>query len=314
MAAIRAGEMVVGSFRLVFGNARVFLATLGVALLPALALNLVSALFIATPSARSVVGPGADPALAARFFALVAVAAVVAIVSSLLALVGQAVGIVVADRLMRGEPVTLADAWTEARARLGSFLGTIFLIIGMVVAGVVVLVVIAGVAIVTLGPIAGILVAFVGYIVGAVFLVMYLLRWSLAGTVAILERNDAMSNLRRSEAVTRGARAAIFGGGLLLALVVFLPAVMLTAPFSLSALPSAAQLADPSFDISTFQPSIGARVAQWAVSSAFSVAGAALFVAFFVLCYRRLSAPPPEATLGPIGFLPPPGEGGLPPY
>ncbi|MGW0944448.1 glycerophosphoryl diester phosphodiesterase membrane domain-containing protein [Streptomyces sp. NPDC002623] len=139
----------------------------------------------------------------------------------------------VTSRAVLGKPVTLGEAWRDARPQVPKLFGLIFLLVLMA----------GGVAFACLLP--GILVSAAGNadagsalkafgILGSVVLVLWLLiRFSLASPALMLEKQSIKKALGRSAKLTRGSWWRVFGIQLLALLISNIIAMIIVVPFAL---------------------------------------------------------------------------------
>lgn len=135
---------------------------------------------------------------------------------------------VVISRSVLGRPVTLREAWTEARPRLLPLLGLLVLL--PLMAGAVV-----GIGILPgalIGSDAGAALAGLGGLAAVVVVVWLLVQFSLAAPALMLERQGLVKSLRRSAKLVRGAWWRIFGITLLTLLLTFIVSMIIAIPFT----------------------------------------------------------------------------------
>ncbi|OAR26092.1 hypothetical protein A8W25_11495 [Streptomyces sp. ERV7] len=149
-----------------------------------------------------------------------------------LALIGTlfvtAVLTVVISRSVLGRPVTLREAWAEARPRLLPLLG--LLVLMPLMAGAVVGIgVLPGVLI---GSDAGAALAGLGGLAAFVVVIWLLVQFSLAAPALMLERQSLTKSLRRSAKLVRGSWWRIFGITLLTLLLTFIVSMIIAIPFT----------------------------------------------------------------------------------
>ncbi|MFC0848004.1 glycerophosphoryl diester phosphodiesterase membrane domain-containing protein [Streptomyces noboritoensis] len=149
-----------------------------------------------------------------------------------LALIGTlfvtAVLTVVISRSVLGRPVTLREAWAEARPRLLPLLGLLVLL--PLMAGAVV-----GIGILPgalIGSDAGAALAGLGGLAAVVVVIWLLVQFSLAAPALMLERQGLVKSLRRSAKLVRGAWWRIFGITLLTVLLTFIVSMIIAIPFT----------------------------------------------------------------------------------
>ncbi|MFE7428946.1 glycerophosphoryl diester phosphodiesterase membrane domain-containing protein [Streptomyces sp. NPDC057545] len=139
---------------------------------------------------------------------------------------------VVISRSVLGRPVSLADAWAEARPRLPQLLGLTMLLTLM------------SAALMTLGLLPGLLVgstAGAGLVViglpAALAVVLWLMvRFALASPALMLERQSITSSMRRSAKLVRNAWWRTFGVLALTWLLTAIVAVIIAIPFTIIAM------------------------------------------------------------------------------
>ncbi|MFJ1894541.1 glycerophosphoryl diester phosphodiesterase membrane domain-containing protein [Streptomyces sp. NPDC088115] len=139
---------------------------------------------------------------------------------------------VVISRSVLGRPVTLADAWTEARPRLLPLLGLTLLLAVMAVA-------IMAVGLLPgflLGDSAGVGLAFLGLLAACVVLAWLMVRFCLASPALMLERQSITASMRRSAKLVRGAWWRTFGILALTWLLTVIVAVVIGIPFGIIAI------------------------------------------------------------------------------
>jgi hypothetical protein len=137
---------------------------------------------------------------------------------------------VVISRSVLGRPVTLAEAWREARPRLPHLLGLILLLpLGSIV-------------IMTVGVLPGALIGGAGVLLSvlgglaAIGVIIWLgIRFSLASPALVLERQGVIASLRRSAKLVQGTWWRIFGITLLTLLLVFIVSLVIVLPFTILA-------------------------------------------------------------------------------
>lgn len=149
-----------------------------------------------------------------------------------LALIGTlfvtAVLTIVISRSVLGRPVTLREAWAEARPRLLPLLGLLVLL--PLMAGAVV-----GIGILPgalIGSDAGAALAGLGGLAAVVVVIWLLVQFSLAAPALMLERQGLVKSLRRSAKLVRGAWWRIFGITLLTLLLTFIVSMIIAIPFT----------------------------------------------------------------------------------
>ncbi|MFK0099455.1 glycerophosphoryl diester phosphodiesterase membrane domain-containing protein [Streptomyces sp. NPDC091040] len=138
---------------------------------------------------------------------------------------------VVISRSVLGRPVTLSEAWAEARPRLLPLLGLTLLLAVM------------GGAIMTAGILPGFLIGdtagagltFLGLLAATALFLWLSVRFSLAAPALMLERQPIATSLRRSAKLVRGAWWRTFGVLALTALLTLIVGLVVGIPFGLLA-------------------------------------------------------------------------------
>ncbi|TXS36168.1 glycerophosphoryl diester phosphodiesterase membrane domain-containing protein [Streptomyces sp. OR43] len=154
------------------------------------------------------------------------------LISMLATIFTTAVLTVVISRSVLGRPVTLSDAWTEARPRLLPLLGLTFLL-ALMAAVIMTAGILPGFLI---GDTAGVGLAFIGLLAaGAVFLWL-MVRFCLASPALMLERQSITASLRRSAKLVRGAWWRTFGILALTWLLTLIVTLVIGIPFGLIAM------------------------------------------------------------------------------
>lgn len=140
----------------------------------------------------------------------------------LLGLIGTlfttAVLTVVVSRSVLGRPVTLSDAWREARPRLLPLLG-LTLLIPLVASAVLMVGILPGVLI---GGGAGVGLAVIGTLAALGVILWLMVSFALASPALMLERQGVIKSLRRSSKLVKGAWWRTFGVLALTVLITFI--------------------------------------------------------------------------------------------
>ncbi|MFG2408693.1 glycerophosphoryl diester phosphodiesterase membrane domain-containing protein [Streptomyces brevispora] len=139
---------------------------------------------------------------------------------------------VVISRSVIGRPVTLSDAWAEARPRLLPLLG-LTLLLAVMAAAILTAGLLPGLL---LGDTAGVGLAFLGLLAACVVLVWLMIRFCLASPALMLERQSITASMRRSAKLVRGAWWRTFGILVLTSLLTFIVTLMIGIPFGTIAL------------------------------------------------------------------------------
>ncbi|MEU2430579.1 hypothetical protein ABZ611_13910 [Streptomyces sp. NPDC007861] len=143
-------------------------------------------------------------------------------------IVSTALLTIVVSRSVLGRPVTLADAWNEARPRLPKLLG-LTLLITVMTAGAIAVGTLPG-ALLGSGAL-GVLGGFAGGLVG----IWLWVRYALASPALMLERAGIAQSMRRSAKLVRGAWWRTFGILLLVLVLTIIVSMIIGMPFGLLA-------------------------------------------------------------------------------
>ncbi|MGW7199190.1 glycerophosphoryl diester phosphodiesterase membrane domain-containing protein [Streptomyces chryseus] len=137
----------------------------------------------------------------------------------------------VISRSVLGRPVTLADAWREARPQLPQLLG-LTLLLPLMAAAIMTVGILPGVL---LGGGAGIALSLFTGTAAFVVVLWLMIRFSLASPALMLERQSVMKALSRSAKLVSGAWWRIFGITLLTIVLTFIVSMIIAVPFGLIA-------------------------------------------------------------------------------
>ncbi|MEV7088789.1 hypothetical protein AB0O07_23370 [Streptomyces sp. NPDC093085] len=135
---------------------------------------------------------------------------------------------VVISRSVLGRPVTLAEAWQEARPRIPRLLGFTLLLALMSVA-VLTVCMLPGVLI---GSVAGVALALLGAMAAFFIVIWLMVRFSLTSPALMLERQGIIPSMRRSAKLVSGAWWRTFGVLALTLLLSFLLTFLIAIPFA----------------------------------------------------------------------------------
>lgn len=156
--------------------------------------------------------------------------------SILIALVGTlfttALLTMVISRSVLGRPVSLSEAWQEARPRLPQLLG-LTLLLPLMSAGIMAVALVPGLLI---GGGAGVALAVLGGLVAGPVILWLMVRFALASPALMLERQGVIQSLRRSAKLVQGAWWRTFGIIALTLLLTLLVSMIIAVPFSVIAL------------------------------------------------------------------------------
>jgi hypothetical protein len=139
----------------------------------------------------------------------------------------------VTSRAVLGKPVTLKEAWRDARPQVPRLFGLILLLM-LITAGVVLACLLPGILVGAAGNSdAGDALTAFG-ILGSIVLVLWLLiRFSLASPALMLEKQGIKKSLGRSAKLTRGSWWRVFGIQLLALIIANIVAMIVVVPFAL---------------------------------------------------------------------------------
>jgi hypothetical protein len=137
----------------------------------------------------------------------------------------------VISRSVLGRPVTLPEAWREARPRLPQLLG-LTLLLPLIAAAVLTVGILPGVL---LGSGAGVALAVLGGLAAVVVVIWLVVSFSLASPALMLERQSVVPSLRRSVKLVRGAWWRICGILVLTLLLTSVVSMIIAVPFTLLA-------------------------------------------------------------------------------
>ncbi|GHH31930.1 hypothetical protein [Streptomyces candidus] len=142
----------------------------------------------------------------------------------------------VVSRSVLGRPVTLADAWREAKPQLLRLLGlTLLMVVGA--AAITAVGVFPGILVARVAtPVAGALLSALGGLAALTVVIWLWVRFSLASPALMLERQSIAQSVRRSAKLVKGSWWRIFGITLLTQLLIVLVSLLLMMVFSVIAL------------------------------------------------------------------------------
>ncbi|MCX2970808.1 MULTISPECIES: DUF7544 domain-containing protein [Streptomyces] len=137
----------------------------------------------------------------------------------------------VVSRAVLGRPVTMGEAWHDARPRLLRLLG-LTVLVTLILVSTMLVCVLPGVL---LGGAGGAFLALLGGLGGLVLVVWLWIRFTLSAPALMLERSGVLTALQRSARLVRGSWWRIFGIQLLAALIVAVLGFVISIPTSLIA-------------------------------------------------------------------------------
>ncbi|MFI6704190.1 hypothetical protein ACIBJC_35535 [Streptomyces sp. NPDC050509] len=136
---------------------------------------------------------------------------------------------VVISRSVLGRPVTLADAWNEARPRLLRLLG-FTLLLPLMSAAVLTVGMLPGLLI---GSTAGVALSLLGAVAAFVVVIWLMVRFSLTSPALMLERQGVIPSMRRSAKLVAGAWWRTFGILALTLLLSMVLSLLIAIPFAI---------------------------------------------------------------------------------
>ena len=135
---------------------------------------------------------------------------------------------IVVSRSVLGRPVTLPEAWGEAKPQLARLVG-LSLLLPLVYAAVVTIGILPGLL---TGGTAGAGLTALGGLAALVVMIWLWVRLSLAGPALMLERQGIPAAIRRSAKLVRGVWWRIFGIMLLTVLLTLIVSMIISVPFN----------------------------------------------------------------------------------
>ncbi|MFJ9676441.1 glycerophosphoryl diester phosphodiesterase membrane domain-containing protein [Streptomyces sp. NPDC101194] len=229
------GEILDGAVSTMRAHWRAVLGiTLTVSVIAQVAITLVQRYLLPEPAA---IDPNATGPEALRQSADSAQSALINSVPSLLitmiaTLITTSVLTVVISRSVLGRPVTLADAWREARPRLPQLLG-LTLLLTLISAAIMTVGLLPGMLI---GSTAGAGLVVIGLLAAFVVVIWLMVRFCLASPALMLERQSITTSMRRSDKLVKGAWWRTFGVLALTCLLTLVVSVIIAIPFSIIAM------------------------------------------------------------------------------
>lgn len=159
----------------------------------------------------------------------------VALITTLATIVATALLTTVTSRAVLGKPVSLTEAWQDARPQLLRLFGLTFLL-PLIGGGLVAIGTLPGVLVAVSGPTdAGAALAVLGGLAGLVVAIWLLIRFSLASPALMLEKQSIRKALGRSVKLVRGSWWRVFGIQLLAMIIANIMASIVVIPFAVIA-------------------------------------------------------------------------------
>ncbi|GHJ36413.1 glycerophosphoryl diester phosphodiesterase membrane domain-containing protein [Streptomyces sp. TS71-3] len=160
---------------------------------------------------------------------------VVLLVSLLGTIIATALLTTVTSRAVLGRPVTIAEAWRDARPQVPRLFGLTFLL-PLIVMAIVAVGMLPGVLIaVATDADAGLPVAVLGGLVAGVVALWLAIRFALASPALMLERQGVFKSLSRSAKLVKGSWWRVLGIQLLAAIISNIVSSIILIPFTLVA-------------------------------------------------------------------------------
>jgi len=154
------------------------------------------------------------------------------LITSLATLMATGMLTVVLGRAVLGQDISVGDAWRQARQFIWRLIG-LWLLTGLIVAGLaaggILVAVLLGVLLGDAGIFLGVLVA----IAGVIFAANFYVRFWLAAPALVLEKQPIVQSLRRSSRLVKGSWWRVFGILVLTAILAVVIGQVLQTPFSL---------------------------------------------------------------------------------
>ncbi|WP_299528089.1 glycerophosphoryl diester phosphodiesterase membrane domain-containing protein [uncultured Streptomyces sp.] len=138
---------------------------------------------------------------------------------------------VVVSRSVLGRPVTLSEAWAEARPQVPKLIG-LTLLLAVISVAILAVGLLPGLLI---GSDAGAALALLGFLAAGAVVVWLMVRFTLAAPALMLERQSVTAAMRRSAKLVDGAWWRMFGVLILTYLLVFILTMVIAIPFTLIA-------------------------------------------------------------------------------
>ncbi|MFE6667657.1 glycerophosphoryl diester phosphodiesterase membrane domain-containing protein [Streptomyces sp. NPDC057697] len=149
------------------------------------------------------------------------------LITMIATLITTSVLTVVISRSVLGRPVTLSDAWSEARPRLPQLLG-LTLLLALISAAIMAVGLLPGML---TGSAAGAGLVVLGFMAACAVVIWLMVRFCLASPALMLERQSITASMRRSAKLVKGAWWRTFGVLLLTVVLTLIVALVITIPF-----------------------------------------------------------------------------------
>ncbi|MEU6813001.1 glycerophosphoryl diester phosphodiesterase membrane domain-containing protein [Streptomyces sp. NPDC046831] len=210
--------------------------SLVVAVVTEIAVILVQGLALDNLRTQDLGDPNATPGEVGRAMAeSLAGSGVVSLISLIGAVAATALLTTVTSRAVLGRPVTLGEAWRDARPQMTGLFGLIFLLV-LIGVGVTAVGALPGILVAASGEVAaGVALAALGALGGLVVALWLGIRLSLASPALMLEKQGIRKALSRSVKLVRGSWWRVLGIELLAGLITIVVSAIIVIPFSLVA-------------------------------------------------------------------------------
>ncbi|MFJ9088685.1 hypothetical protein ACIRL3_40380 [Streptomyces sp. NPDC102384] len=164
--------------------------------------------------------------------ALLIGSAVVAVVTLLGTIVATALLTTVTSRAVLGRPVTIGEAWRDARPQILRLLG-LTLLLPLIAAAIMIVSIVPGILVGALGSTAGgIALGVVGGLAGLAVTIWLMVRLSLASPALMLEKQTVRKAMGRSTKLVRGSWWRVFGITILASLIAAVVSEIILFPFT----------------------------------------------------------------------------------
>ncbi|MDX2547835.1 glycerophosphoryl diester phosphodiesterase membrane domain-containing protein [Streptomyces sp. WI04-05B] len=157
---------------------------------------------------------------------------VIFVISLIGTVIATALLTTVTSRAVLGKPVTIGEAWRDARPQIPKLFGLIFLLLLTVVAVVIVGVAPGVLVAVSASEDGGLALAVLGGLGASLVAVWLMIRFSLASPALMLEKQSIVKSISRSAKLVRGSWWRVFGIQLLASIIAGIVAGIVVLPFT----------------------------------------------------------------------------------
>lgn len=157
----------------------------------------------------------------------------VTVISAIAVIIATAMLTTITSRAVLGRPVSIGEAWSDARPRIPKLFGLI-LLLGLITIGVWVAGALPGIVVMLAGGdvVAGAGLLALGFLAAAVVTTWLVIRFCLSTPALMLERQSIVKALSRSAKLVRGSWWRTFGILLLTGLIVRIVQALIAIPFT----------------------------------------------------------------------------------